>query len=139
VLVKELVDVTAVQVVGDHRLRLTFSDGTIGDVDSSTREWRGVLEPLNDPAYFARVRVDAESGTIAWPNGVDLAPEPLHEQAGETRPRRHRPAAEYTPRPSDAQHRGSPPLVERRPRITAMNGERRGGASPVLIQSLNPR
>jgi hypothetical protein len=81
VLVKEFVDVTGVQVVGDHRLRLTFSDGTIGDVDFSTREWRGVLEPLNDPAYFARVRVDAASGTIAWPNGVDLAPEPLHEQA----------------------------------------------------------
>jgi Protein of unknown function (DUF2442) len=34
----------------------------------------GVLEPLNDPAYFARVAVDAEAGTIVWPDGLDLAP-----------------------------------------------------------------
>ena len=79
--VEELVDVTGVEVIGEHRLRLTFEDGTVGDVDFSRREWRGVLEPLSDPTYFARVRVDAEAGTIAWPNGVDLAPEPLYEEA----------------------------------------------------------
>jgi hypothetical protein len=27
------------------------------------------------------VRVDPEIGTVTWPNGVDLAPEVLHEQA----------------------------------------------------------
>jgi Protein of unknown function (DUF2442) len=37
--------------------------------------------PLNDPAYFARVAVDAEAGTISWPDGLDLAPEPLYELA----------------------------------------------------------
>jgi len=50
-------------------------------VDFAEREWRGVLEPLRDAAYFAQVRVDAEAGTIAWPNGIDLAPEPLYEEA----------------------------------------------------------
>jgi hypothetical protein len=79
--VEQLVDVTGVEVVGDFRLRLTFEDGTVGDVDFSARDWRGVLEPLSDAEYFARVRVDPESGTIAWPNGVDLAPEPLYEEA----------------------------------------------------------
>jgi hypothetical protein len=79
--VEQLVDVTAVEVVGDFRLRLTFEDGTVGSVDFTTREWRGVLEPLSDATYFARVRVDPEAGTIAWPNGVDLAPEPLYEEA----------------------------------------------------------
>jgi hypothetical protein len=39
-------------------------------------EWRGVLEPLRDHEYFDRVAVDPEIGTIAWPNGVDMAPEP---------------------------------------------------------------
>jgi hypothetical protein len=78
---EQLVDVTGVEVVGDHRLRLSFEDGTVGEVDFSAREWRGVLEPLRDPTYFARVRVDSESGTIAWPNGVDLAPEPLYDEA----------------------------------------------------------
>jgi uncharacterized protein DUF2442 len=79
--VEQLVDVCAVEVIGDFRLRLTFEDGTLGEVDFTERAWRGVFEPLRDPAYFARVRVDAEAGTIAWPNGVDMAPEALYEQA----------------------------------------------------------
>ena len=62
-------------------MRLLFSDGTVGDVDFSAQRWTGVLEPLNDPAYFARVTVDAEAGNITWPGGIDLAPEPLYEQA----------------------------------------------------------
>jgi hypothetical protein len=36
---------------------------------------------LHDPAVFAQVFVDPELGTIAWPNGVDMAPEPLYEAA----------------------------------------------------------
>jgi hypothetical protein len=62
-------------------LRLLFSDGTAGDVDFSGERWTGVLSPLNDPAYFAEVTVDPEAGTIVWPGGIDLAPEPLYEQA----------------------------------------------------------
>jgi hypothetical protein len=76
-----LVDVTTVEVLGDYRLRLTFADGTVGDADFTGHEWRGVFEPLQDPAFFARVEVDAEAGTVVWPNGVDMAPEPLYEQA----------------------------------------------------------
>lgn len=73
--------IAGVAVVGDHVLRLLFSDGTAGAVDFSAEHWTGVLEPLSDPAYFARVTVDAQAGTIAWPDGIDLAPEPLYEQA----------------------------------------------------------
>lgn len=73
--------VTGVAVVGDYLLRLLFSDGTVGDVDFSAERWPGVLAPLRDPSYFAQVSVDPEAGTIAWPNGLDLAPEPLYEQA----------------------------------------------------------
>jgi hypothetical protein len=32
----------------------------------------------DDDEYFAAVRVDAESGTIVWPGGEDLAPDTLH-------------------------------------------------------------
>ena len=78
---EQLVDITRVEVVADHTLRLTFADRTVGDVDFADYEWRGVLEPLRDPAFFAEVRVDPESGTVAWPNGIDLAPEPLYEEA----------------------------------------------------------
>ncbi len=78
---EELVDVSAVEVIGDYRLRLTFEDGTVGDVDFSDREWRGVFEPLRDPSYFARVELDPEGGMIAWPDGLDMAPEPLYAEA----------------------------------------------------------
>jgi len=69
--------VVGVAVIGDHRLRLLFDDGTAGDVDFSLMEWKGVFEPLHDPTYFAKVRVDAEAATVVWPNGADLAPETL--------------------------------------------------------------
>jgi hypothetical protein len=76
-----LVDVVGVEVIGDHRLRLSFEDGTVGDVAFEKHEWRGVFEPLADQAFFAQVRVDPEGGTIVWPNGVDMAPEPLYAEA----------------------------------------------------------
>ena len=74
-------DITAVEVIDQYRLRLTFADGTVGDVDFAGREWAGVFEPLADPSYFARVSVDPDAGTIAWPNGTDMAPEPLYKEA----------------------------------------------------------
>jgi hypothetical protein len=41
----------------------------------------GVFEPLRDRDFFARVAVDSEAGTIAWPGGLDMAPEPLYAEA----------------------------------------------------------
>jgi hypothetical protein len=40
-----------------------------------------VFEPLADPAYFARVRLEPGAETISWPNGADIAPETLYERA----------------------------------------------------------
>jgi hypothetical protein len=77
----DLIDVTGVEVMGDHRLRLTFADGVVGEVNFQGRTWSGVLQPLSDAAFFAKVRVDPEAGTIAWPNGIDFAPEPLYAEA----------------------------------------------------------
>ena len=78
---EKLVDITGVEVLGDHRLRLTFANGTSGEVDLGGREGGGVLAPLSDAGFFARVYVDDEAGTVAWPGGIDLAPEPLYEAA----------------------------------------------------------
>ncbi len=81
-MITSLYDVCGVEVLGHYRLRLTFSDGLVGDVDLSyLSEWEGVFTPLRDPTFFAQVRVDPETGTITWPNGVDLAPEVLYERA----------------------------------------------------------
>lgn len=77
-------EITAVDHLGEYRLRLTFADGLVGDVDLADRfeAPRGpMFEPLRDVEYFAKVAVDPELGTVVWPNGADLAPEVLHEQA----------------------------------------------------------
>ena len=81
-MIASLYDVTDVEVLGHYRLRLTFSDGLVGDVDlSHLSEWEGVFTSLRDPTFFARVQVDPDTGTITWPNGADLAPEVPYERA----------------------------------------------------------
>jgi hypothetical protein len=80
--VYKLVPITGVEVIGDHELRLTFRDGLVGDVAFANSEWEGVFEPLRDQRRFARVSI--EYGTIAWPDdGLDMAPEPLYEEASQ--------------------------------------------------------
>lgn len=71
--------VTHVELLGGYCVRLAFDDGLEGEVDLAGRLPRdGLFAPLADPAYFAQVRLDEEGGTIAWPNGVDIAPDTLH-------------------------------------------------------------
>lgn len=77
-----LPEVVGVEILGGYRLRLTFGDGTVGTVDLAGLLDAGpVFEPLRDPEYFARVRVDPDGGTIVWPNGADVAPETLYASA----------------------------------------------------------
>ena len=70
--------VTDVEPLDGYWLRVTFDDGTLRDVDCSFLLHGSLGEPLRDPEYFRRVRVDDEAATIVWPNGLDPAPELLH-------------------------------------------------------------
>ena len=70
--------VTEVGHVRDHVLWLRFSDGFQGEVDLSHALRGPVFEPLRDPAFFARVRVEGPS--ITWPNDVDWDPDDLHDR-----------------------------------------------------------
>ncbi|OGK82211.1 MAG: molybdopterin-guanine dinucleotide biosynthesis protein A [Candidatus Rokubacteria bacterium GWC2_70_16] len=68
-------DVVKVEPRGEYRLWLQFQDGVEGEVDlGAALTFQGVFAPLRDPAYFARVRVNAELGTICWPNDADWDP-----------------------------------------------------------------
>nr|WP_186405641.1 DUF2442 domain-containing protein [Candidatus Accumulibacter aalborgensis] len=40
--------------------------------------------PLADPAFFSRVRI--ESGALTWPNGADLDPAWIYENASTATP-----------------------------------------------------
>ncbi len=74
-----IVHVTDVEALGHYRLRVTFDDGLVRDVDLGYLRERGpIFEPLKDPEFFARVAVDPEAHTVVWPNGADLDPLVLH-------------------------------------------------------------
>jgi hypothetical protein len=55
---------------------VTFDDGTRKTVDVSQWFKGPVFEPLRDKKYFKKFFLDPP--TIAWPNGVDIAPETLY-------------------------------------------------------------
>ena len=71
------------RVCGPHSLRLAFNDGTTNQVDVRPLLEGPIFEPLRDPAYFARVTLDAICGTVVWPNGADFASEFLYRLAKE--------------------------------------------------------
>jgi hypothetical protein len=74
-----MLKVTDVTPLDGHQLRVEFNDGVVRVIDCSFL-LRGTLgEPLRDLAYFRQVRVDPELRTIVWPNGLDPAPELLHD------------------------------------------------------------
>ena len=71
--------VVGVAIIRPHVMRLLFDDGVVRDVEFRPGEASGsLLAPLEDPVYFALVRVDPNARTVTWPNGLDLAPEVLH-------------------------------------------------------------
>ena len=71
--------VTAIREIKGYELSLEFSDGVAKRVDLSGELHGEVFELLKDPELFGRVNVNAETGTIEWPNGADFAPEFLYE------------------------------------------------------------
>jgi Protein of unknown function (DUF2442) len=75
--------IAQVRYLGDYRLELSFTDGARGEVDFRNRivGRGGVFGPLADIAFFSKVRVDAEAGTIVWPNDVDFCPDVLYSLA----------------------------------------------------------
>jgi hypothetical protein len=71
--------VIAAEYRGGYRIHLWFSDGSEKSVDFGDWLDGPVFEPLREPSYFGRFFVDG--GTVAWPNGADIAPETLYEAA----------------------------------------------------------
>lgn len=70
------------------RIYVTFSDDVQGTVDLQSWLEGPIFEPLKDRSYFQRFFIDG--GTVAWPNGADIAPETLYEAvklAGAVQPR----------------------------------------------------
>jgi hypothetical protein len=72
------------QVISAKRVRgfiiaTRFDDGSEKHVDISQWYKGPVFKPLRDSRFFKKFFVEA--GTLAWPNGVDIAPEALYAAA----------------------------------------------------------
>jgi len=76
----EVPRVSALHFIAGFRVHFTFWDGTEKEIDLEPYLWGPVFEPLRrDPALFEQMYLDGD--TIAWPNGADIAPETLYEDA----------------------------------------------------------
>ena len=64
---------------GGLRILVTFNDGVENTIDFSEWLTGPIFEPLKEPEYFARFFLDG--GTVAWPNGADIASETLYQRA----------------------------------------------------------
>ena len=69
-------DVVSVQCHDGHLLQLRFDDGVECLFDMTPWLDRPSYQPLRNPAFFNRARV--EYGTVAWPGGLDIDPETLY-------------------------------------------------------------
>jgi hypothetical protein len=69
--------VVAVRPLRDRVIEVAFDDGVVREHDVSHLN-TGIFEPLRDDAFFNRVFVDHELGTVSWPGELDLDPLVLH-------------------------------------------------------------
>ncbi len=75
--------IVKVKHIKDYILELEFTDGRRAQMDFRKKivGRGGVFAPLQDVEFFRQVKVDAEAGTISWPNDVDLDPDMLYSEA----------------------------------------------------------
>jgi hypothetical protein len=76
-------DVVEVKPEPDYRLLVRFRDGLAGHVQLVPAELSGVLAPLLNVEFFERVFID--SGAVAWPGDIDLAPDAMYAEVATSR------------------------------------------------------
>ncbi len=71
-------DVVKVEVAGPLLLSVEFEDGLVGQARFEPTYLHGVFAKLNDPDYFAQVRI--AYGAVSWPNEEpDMAPDTMYD------------------------------------------------------------
>lgn len=73
---KKIIEVEARE---DYGLWIRFEDGTEGEANLRCLVGKGVFESWQDTREYRKVRIDPETHTVAWPDGVELCPDSLYE------------------------------------------------------------
>ena len=90
-------DIVSAVALEPYVVRVVFGDGEVRDVDIEPLLDGPVFAPLHERDEFLRVRVDAQTGAVAWPTGADLDPDVIYGTA----PAARQPAARVTtPQPA---------------------------------------
>ena len=74
-----LPQVVAARHISGFVVSTRFDDGIEKQIDVSQWFKGPVFDSLKDPKVFKKFFI--EGGTLAWPNGVDIAPEALYAAA----------------------------------------------------------
>jgi len=74
-------DVLEVKPLEGYTLWVRFEDGTTGTLSLEDKLDGPVFQPLKDKALFDEVFVHPELHVVTWPNGADLAPEYVYQNA----------------------------------------------------------
>lgn len=72
----DLPQVVSARHISGFIVSARFEDGTEKRIDISQWFKGPVFRPLKNVKYFKKFFI--EGGTLAWPNGVDIAPEALY-------------------------------------------------------------
>ena len=77
IVAKEIIEA---KIIKDYTVEVVFDDLKRGVIDLRKYLKKGIFKELLDKKKFRQMKVDAELGTICWPNGADIAPDTLYSQ-----------------------------------------------------------
>jgi len=75
-----MLNVIEAKYIKDYQIEISFNDNLKGIIDFRNiieNDHRTIFQELKDKKKFSRIKIDMD--TIVWENGLDLAPEFLHE------------------------------------------------------------
>lgn len=64
---------------GDTKFFVRFDDGLEGELDYKDFNTKGLGASLLDPSNLSKIFIEKDFGNIAWPNGVDICKDYLHQ------------------------------------------------------------
>ena len=74
-------EIIEAKIIKDYIVEVVFDDLKRGVVDLQKYLGKGIFKELRDKKKFRQMKVDAELGTICWPNGADIAPDTLYSES----------------------------------------------------------